>query len=234
LAPELAEAHLALAQFFQFGSFDFTQAIEEYERAVALAPGNAQVLRDYGCFAVWMDRTDAGIAAGRRAIVLDPLNRRTHDGLGQALYYSRRYDEAIAAFQDTLALDPDFPTPYGNRGLAYFALRNFAAALASCEIKPDFWLNQTCLAVTYDKLGRHADAEAVLAKLIAVQGNDSAFQYGEIYAQWGDNAKALEWLSTALSLHDAGVVTLKTDPLLDPLREQPRFQALERSLKFPG
>src|SRR5450755_4830729 len=41
LAPELAEAHLALAQLSQFGSFDFAHAIEEYERAVGLAGGNA-------------------------------------------------------------------------------------------------------------------------------------------------------------------------------------------------
>ena len=50
------------------------------------------------------------------------------------------------------------------------------------------------------ELGRHGDAEAVLAKLETAQGEASAHQYATIYAQWGDRAKALEWLQTALRL----------------------------------
>jgi serine/threonine-protein kinase len=234
LAPELAEAHLALAQFSQAGSLDFTQATEEYERAVALAPGNAQILRAYGRFATWMGRSDAGIAAARRAIVLDPLNRRTHDALGQALYFARRYDEAIIALQDAMALDPMYPAPYGVRGLAYYALGNFPGARASCEINSDFWLSRMCLAVTYDKLGRYADAEALLTTYRASNGDSSAYQYADIYAQWGDTAKALDELDTAVRERDPGLVQLKTDRLLDPLRAQPRFQAIERALGFPG
>jgi hypothetical protein len=87
--------------------------------------------------------------------------------------------------------------------------------------------------VIYDKLGRHADAEAVLSKMKAAQGDGPAYQYATIYAQWGDRAQALQWLETALRLRDGGLVQLKTDPLLDPLRKEPRFQALERELKFP-
>ena len=86
----------------------------------------------------------------------------------------------------------------------------------------------------YDKLGRHADAEAVLSKLKAAQGDDAAYQYATIYAQWGQRPKALEWLETALRLRDPGLESLKTDPLLDPLRKEPRFQAIERELKFPN
>ena len=55
-----------------------------------------------------------------------------------------------------------------------------------------------------------------------------------IYAQWGNRAKALEWLETALRLRDPGLVYLKTDPLMDPLRKEPRFQAVMRELKFPS
>jgi tetratricopeptide (TPR) repeat protein len=65
--------------------------------------------------------------------------------------------------------------------------------------------SQWCLAVIYDKLGRHADAEAELAKLKAAQGDAAAYQYATIYAQWGNRAKALEWLETALRLRDPGL-----------------------------
>ncbi|TLZ50468.1 MAG: tetratricopeptide repeat protein [Gammaproteobacteria bacterium] len=233
LAPDLAEGHLALARFFD-SSLDFARASEEYERAAALTPGNAQVLREYGRFAVWMERAEPGIAAVRRALVLDPLDPRSHDRLGQALLYAHRYEEAIVAFKGAISLDPDPPlSAYWGSGIGYYALGNFQKARASCEIKPDHWGSQWCLAVTYDKLGRHADAEAVLAKLRASNGDGPAYQYATIYAQWGETAKALDWLEAAVRLHDTGLAYLKTDPLIDPLRKEPRFQAIERALKFP-
>jgi hypothetical protein len=107
------------------------------------------------------------------------------------------------------------------------------SARASCETQPDYWGNQYCLAVTYDSLGRHADAAAELAKMKAAVGDTAAYQYATIYAQWRNQAKALEWLETALRVRDPGLEFLKTDPLLDPLRKEPRFKAIERELKFP-
>ena len=88
--------------------------------------------------------------------------------------------------------------------------------------------------MTYDKLGRHADAEAAVVKVEASLGDAAAYQYAEIYAQWGDAPRALEWLETALRVRDPGLAALKLDSLLDPLRKEPRFQAIERALKFPN
>ncbi len=234
LAPDLAQAHVALATVSGLGTLDFTQASEEYERALALAPGNAQVLRESGSFAALMGRFDAGLAAARRAVVLDPLARASHTALGRALYAARRYDEAAAAFAEVISLDPDFKGTYGHRGFAYYELGNLERARASCETKPDYWLSQQCLAVIYDKLRRHADAEAELSKITSAQGDTAAYQYATIYAQWGNLPKALEWLETALKLRDPGLLDLKTDPLMDPIRQEPRFKAIERELKFPN
>ena len=133
-----------------------------------------------------------------------------------------------------MALEPDNGRTLGGRGLAYYALGNLQSARASCEAKPDYWLTQWCLAVVYDKLGRHADAEAELAKLKAANGDTVAYQYATVYAQWGNRLKSLEWLETAVQVRDPGLIFLKLDPLLDPLRNDPRFQAIERKLKFPN
>jgi len=233
LAPDLAEAHLALA-IVSNNTLDFTQASDEYDRALALAPGSAQVLRMSGSFAAYMGHFDAGLAAARRAVVLDPLARGSHSGLGQALYAARRYQEAVAAFAEVISLEPDYKASYGQRGFAYHRLGDLERARASCETKPDYWYSQWCLSVIYDKLGRHADAEAVLSKLKAALGDTAAYQYATIYAQWGNRAKALDWLETALRLPDSGLELLKTDPLLDSIRQEPRFQAIERELKFPS
>jgi len=233
LAPDLAQAHLASALVSELGNLDFTQASEAYERALALAPGNAQILRYSGLFAAYMGHFDAGLAATRRAVVLDPLARQSHTVLGRALYAARRYEEAVAAFAEVISLEPDYKSTYAERGLAYYGLGDLQSARASCETQPDQWLSQWCLAVIYDKLGRHADAEAELSKYKAAQGDAAAYQYATIYAQWGNRPKALEWLETALRLRDSGLEYLKADPLMDPLRKEPRFQAIERELKFP-
>ena len=90
-----------------------------------------------------------------------------------------------------------------------------------------------CLAVVYEKLGRHADAQAELAKMQAMDGDAAAYQYATIYAQWGDRAKALAWLDTAMRVRDPGLEYLRSDPLMDPLRQEPRFKADLRELNFP-
>jgi TolB-like protein/tetratricopeptide (TPR) repeat protein len=234
LTPDLAQAHVALASVSEFGALDFTQASEEYARALALAPGDAQVLRISGRFATDMGHFDVGLAAARRAVVLDPLARASHTALARALYVARRYGEAVAAFAEVISLEPGFKGTYVERGLSFYGLGDLQSARASCETKSEYWASQQCLAVIYDKLRQHADAEAELAKMKASLGDPAAYQYATIYAQWGNPPKALEWLETAMRLRDPGLSLLKVDPLLDPLREEPRFKAIEHELKFPN
>ena len=234
LAPELAEGHLALAGV-QGESLDFAGASEEYDRAMALAPGNARVLRDYGGFAVMMGRTDAGIAAARRATVLDPLNAWSYSDLSAALWMARRYDEALAAYQDSLALRPTDPHWLADGSMFYYALGDFEKMRTVCEgvEQADIQNYQDCLALAYHKLGRPTDAASALARFKALEDDAGAYGYAQIYAQWGDTKEALKWLETALRLRDRNLIGLKTDQLLDPLRKEPRFQAIERELKFP-
>jgi TolB-like protein len=235
LAPDLAEGYLALARLLELSSLDFAQASEAFERAFTLAPGDAAVLDTYGRFTAYMGRADAGIAAARHAVTLDPLNPMIRRHLGYVLTAARRYDEAIAAHKEALALNPDSGTDHAFLGIAYYLLGDLRNAQSSCEIERNRnqWV-QVCLAFVYDKLGRHADAQAELEKLQAAMGDDAAYQYATIYAQWGHIPKALEWLEKALRMRDPGLEYVKTDPLIDPLRKEPRFQTIERELKFPS
>ena len=231
LAPGLADSHLALANFFA-GSLEFTGAIQEYERALALAPGNARILTDYGAFAVLIGRTEAGLAAAHRLLVLDPLNLTNHFGLGASLTFARRYGEAVRAFTDAKALTPEDVSVNMWLGIAYYLSGDFQSARVACERAGDVngpW----CLAMIYDKLGRHTEAEAMLAKVRATAGDRLAEGYADIYAQWGDTARALDWLDTAMRNRDPYLAYTKVNPFFDPLRKEPRFQAIERALKFP-
>jgi len=198
LAPDLGEGHLALAEAHS-ARLEFAHALEEYERAVALAPGKAEVFEEYSDFAGAMGRFDAGIAAARRTVLLDPLNPHSHAALATALSWARRDLEAKAAFQDALALDPQYSHPYA--WWLYFALGEYQDARTWCEKRPKDWGSHVCLAIVYDKLGRRADAEAELARYKA--GNpaeDDWYQYAQIYAEWGDATKALSCLDAEFPL----------------------------------
>ena len=85
----------------------------------------------------------------------------------------------------------------------------------------------------YEKLGQHQAARAALAIAIEAQKEYSSYQWAQIYAQWGQLDQAIDWLETGVKVLDPGVESMKVDPFLDPLRNEPRFQALARALKFP-
>jgi TolB-like protein/Tfp pilus assembly protein PilF len=233
LAPELAEAHTALAVVLDEGFLDFARAAEEYERALALAPGNARILRTSGMFAAYMGHFDTAIASVRRAALLDPLNDGSHATLAQVLFFARRYGEAATAAKEAISLYSGNKSTQLLRGWAFWGLGDLESARNSCEIAREYWQNQWCLALVYDKLGRHADARAELEKIKNKSGDAAAYQYATIYAQWGDRPKALQWLDTAMRLRDPGLEHLKVDPFMDPLRNEPRFQAAIRELNFP-
>lgn len=180
-----------------------------------------------------MGRAEAAFTHAQRAVVLDPLNVSSHRTLAHVLHNARRDREAIEACDRALTLNPHAGAVPAFRGFAYLSLGQFEAARASCATPPLDWFNNACLAIVYHKLNRQSDADAALAAVRATNGDDSAFQYAEIYAQWGNIPKALEWLETAYRLHDTGLVDLKVEPMLDPLRQEPRFKEIERKFKFP-
>jgi len=230
LAPGLAEGHLALAVSVSTFRQDMTEASREYERAATLAPGNTQVLRRYALSAAELGRPNAAIAAARRAVTLDPLTALTHRWLARVLWLSRHYAEAIAAADETSSLDPGDAWVAAIRGESHYMLGDLGRARSSCEIAPQHYSLEVCRAIVYQRTGQRREAEVALAK---IQGDTFAYQYMQIFAQWGDTAKALEWLDTAMRLHDTGLSHLKSDPLVDPLRNAPRFQAVLRELRFP-
>jgi TolB-like protein/tetratricopeptide (TPR) repeat protein len=233
LAPNLAEGYIALSRLEQ-GLLKFGAADEACVRALALAPGNVQVLYECSLLAVYLGQADSAISKARRGVALDPLNPLSHRALGDTLRYARRYPEAVDAYQASIAADPDNAAEArALRGLSYYLAGDLSQAQSSCETPPDTFRNRFCRVLIYDRLGRHADAARVLAEIVQQAGDAAAYQYAEIFTQRGDRKAALEWLEKALRLGDPGLVYTKVDPLLDPLRKEARFQVIERQLRFP-
>jgi TolB-like protein/tetratricopeptide (TPR) repeat protein len=233
LAPSLAEGYVALSRLEQ-GLLKLEAADQACARALALGPGNVQVLYDCSLLAVYLGHADTAISGARHGVALDPLNPLSHRALGDTLRYARRYEEAIAAYQASIAADPEHSAEaYALRGLSYYLAGNLSSAQSSCEARPDSFRSRVCRAVIYHRLGLHADATAIVAKIKQDGGDAAAYQYAEICAQWGDRKAALDWLEKAMQLRDPGLIYTKADPLMDPLRKEPRFQAVRQELQFP-
>jgi serine/threonine-protein kinase len=233
LAPELAEGHWALAFVLNRGFFEFAQADQEYERALALAPGDARILGSYSRNAAERGHTSSAISAARRALILDPLNFHVHRMAGLVFSLARQYADAITAFRKAISLQPDYPPNYALLGEAQYQQGDFEAARSSCEAALNDEMGQVCLAMVYRKLGREVDAEAMLQKVSSSIGDSTAYDVATIYAQWGDIPQALHWLEIAVRRRDSDLSQLRAEPEFDPLRKEPRFQVIEQELKFP-
>jgi TolB-like protein len=229
LAPALGAAHAVIGYALN-GELNFIAAAPEFEKGLDLSPGDARVHTHSAYFLAQIGRFEEAIARARHAVELDPLNWKSHALLAYAYFWARRYPESVEAGRRALALDPSRAGTLGWQGMAYAGLGNYEAARASCDTpKPD-WVSLTCLAIVYHKLGRDSDAQATFAQMKQQYGSDTYYQDGEIYAQWGDVPHALE---RAVAAVDPGLVTTKVDPLLDPVRGEPRFKAMLAHLALP-
>jgi TolB-like protein/DNA-binding winged helix-turn-helix (wHTH) protein len=232
LAPALGLAHAVLAGVHGV-NLQFARMGDEMDRAFELSPGSVDVLQGYATYSALVGRFDRAVVTAHRAVLLDPLNRDSHATLGLVLLFARRYQESNQAFQEARTVDPDFFDQM-NWEPSYL-LGELQDAREQCEKKAATWVTELCLAVVYHKLGRNNDAELQLAQLRAASlKGDDWYQYAQICAQWGRVPQALDFLERAVrDPLNVGLIILKVDPLLDPLRQEPRFQAIETALKFP-
>jgi tetratricopeptide (TPR) repeat protein len=232
LAPVLPEGYTALAAYFM-ATLHSAEAKEAVDHAVILAPSDARALREAGYFYANIGQVKTGLAMTEKGLARDPVSPDAYFAHGWALYGARRYAEALPVLERAVELDGKGSTLTGNLGIVKYVVGDYSGAATSCEVRPDYWLNRVCLAISYHKLGRHADAAVIRASYQTEAGDGDGYEYAQIDAQWGNQSKALDWLDTAMRVRDAGLLAIKTDPLVDPLRNEPRFQAIVNALNFP-
>jgi serine/threonine-protein kinase len=83
--------------------------------------------------------------------------------------------------------------------------------------------------------GQRAEAEHALAQAIDEGERGYVLPSNVVWALMalGDRDGAFRWLERGLDERDYSMLQLKTYPNYDPLRGDPRFQALLRRMKFP-
>lgn len=232
LAPRLGRAHAALAGAY-LNRFEFSAARDAQERALALAPGDADVLNAASSIALRLNHPDVALATAERAVALDPLNAQSNYTLGLIQAALENYRAALQALDRAYALNPGLTRAISQRGLVLRKLGDPDGARRACESAPRSLFRNLCLAILDHEQGRQPEAQAELTSAQQDSGDSAAYQYAEIYAQWGDTSQALKWLETAYRLRDPGLTFLTSDRLIDPIRREPRFQAIVRELNFP-
>ena len=233
LDEKLAEAHTALGLLLWIGDLDMAGSISEFQRAIALNPNYATAHHWYGNGPLLaLGRFEEAIAEGKRAIELDPLSPIINADLGQNLYNARRYDEAIAQLRKTLEIDPTFYYAHYNLGIALQLKGDTPAAIAEYtqaqQLSDDLFV-QVLLAAAKAQSGDKDAAIQMLAELEELSQHRyvRAYWRASLYLSLGNRDEAIHWLEQAFADHEGPSITdIKVDPLLDPLRGDPRFEAL--------
>jgi TolB-like protein/Tfp pilus assembly protein PilF len=195
--------------------------------AVERYPQNPSILARWGGQTIINGEYDSGMAAMRDAIRLDPLSLENMSLLASIQH--RVGDCAGAQQTVNRALELDEQAGRVRYHLAmciYETTGDAERALEVVNTEPLRFMHDTGLAILDHRLGDPESAQEHLDNMVASYGDSASYQYGQVYTQWGDIEKALDWLETAWEIRDPGLLQAGTDGLLDPLRDEPRFRKI--------
>ncbi len=235
----IPESHVQLGSDLTMYDFDWAGAEREFKRAIELNPDYAPAHEYHGWLLMALGRTGEALAEGRRAETLDPTSTEIASFPPWWLYFARRYDEAAGEYGKCLDLDPAYIPCRTVLGQTREQQGRFDEAIAEeakvLKFTPDAGWPLAPTARSYALSGRRAEAERTLNKMLAISksGVMSKFSLATVYAALGEKSRALDYLEQAFTERSFFLDFIRSDPELDNLRSEPRFQTLVRKMNFP-
>ena len=220
LDPNLSEAYSASCENKLFYEYDFVGAERQCKRAIDLKPNSSLAHEVYARFLTSRGRHDQALDESKKALDLDAKSLFVMRNLGVGLFYTRRYGEAAAQFRRVIEMDANFEATHRwlvvtlhMQGKTDEAFDFFMKARSKSEDPVVLRSYQTAF---QEKGGRGF----LFEHSNRIRGN---YTRACLLAQLGDYDKALEFLEAAYQRREWGMAYLQVEPMLDPMRNDPRF-----------
>jgi TolB-like protein/Tfp pilus assembly protein PilF len=236
LDPTLGEAYNPLAAAKLYYHRDWPAAERDFRRGFELSPNFAEMHAHYAVCLILFGRKQEAFAEMQRALDLDPLSPRFGFWLGWLYFFARQYDTALEQFRKTLELDPNLPILHEYLGYTYEKKQMQKEAIA--EWSKGLRLigtgeDASLLERTYTESGFDAALRALTQKRLETFKEKTgrgeyvpAREYVVAYMRLGDKEQAFAWLAKACAERNGFSLLIRVNPVLDPLRNDPRFQKL--------
>jgi DNA-binding winged helix-turn-helix (wHTH) protein/TolB-like protein/tetratricopeptide (TPR) repeat protein len=238
LEPSLAEAHTSLGMVAFYYEWNWPQAEREFQRSIELNPNYPLGHTWYALELAATGRLDESLSHIQRALHLDESSPSINTELGRVHYWRHEYDLAIAAYQQAIKLDPQFSRAHTRLGIAYAGQGHFSTAVREFKKArelsgPDPYLDGL-IGFAQASSGNVNVARTLLHDLHERSKHEyvPAFSMAIICIGLKNRDEAFDWLAKAYQDRSTYMVWLKTDPLFDPLRSDPRFNPLMNRMGF--
>jgi TolB-like protein/DNA-binding winged helix-turn-helix (wHTH) protein/tetratricopeptide (TPR) repeat protein len=230
LDPQLAEAHVLLAEIYQ-RRWQWSEAEAEYRMALDLKPSDAAAHLGLANWFVCRGRIEEALAWSRRARELDPVGTSGAE-IGWILFLARRYDEAIRELRSTLAVHPNEAFAHWALGFVLITKGEPNEAIPILE-KTAVLMDRSpgsieLLATAYGWAGNRTEALRLIKELEQRRqtGFVPAGAFINPYLGLHDYDQAFVWFERAYQEQSSILQFLKVHPFFDPVRDDPRFADL--------
>src|SRR5262245_1082099 len=241
----LAEAHAALALVNHHYHWNWKEAEAEYRRAIELNPNYAAAHFWYAWLLMALDKraeAQAEIEETMRIVQETDPHRlvAVHAMRAQAFYFGREFQRAVDECEKALELDQEYYMLHYILGRAYRRLGQGAKAIAELKkaqsAAADIPLIAAVLGLAYAVSGQKEQAEKVTAAFTAAARKRymPPTYFGMLYGGLGDKDQAFAWLEKAFAERADGLTWLAVEPMLDGIRDDPRFNDLLRRIGLTG
>jgi len=191
----------------------YDAAVEAWEKAVALDPGDARAHNNFGIALAGAGRMGEAIEEYRKSLTLNANSSQTENNLGSALAEKGNLEEARSHFENALRINPDNASAAVNLGNALAAEgghteQAIALLTRALEVQPNSPDGQNGLGVVLAHEGNLAEATEHLLKAVALAPQDAGYRYnlGRVYAAQSRFAEALP------QFEEAATLTKRQDP----------------------
>jgi TolB-like protein/Tfp pilus assembly protein PilF len=241
LDSSFAEAHTALALVNHHYHWKWEEAEAGYELAIELNPDHADTHLWYSWLLLALGRRDAAFDEIEQTMSIvqetDPHRLvAVHTTRAAAYYFGREYQRAVDECEKAEQLDPEYFMLHFIAGRAHMRLNNYAQAIAHLKASQtgtgEFPLMDAALGLAYAVSGKKGLTAKMAEqfKAAAKKRYIPPTYFGMLFAGLGDKDKAMTWLEKAYDDRADGLTWLNVEPMLDEVRNDPRFQDLIRRI----